>query len=434
MIRPEADRDLLFGIVALQAGLIDADRLAAALDGVVDGRGRTVEEVLARDGLLSEEDRRAIAALLVAQAGATATSGVGRSLARFLNSRGEAVTDDGRDTVHEDDEFVVVDAEGPASVFLRPIELGPCELDPTAIGQGPADRGAEAEADRGAEAEPAGPGDRGRFEVVRPLAMGGLGVVSIAVDRDLNRQVALKEIRRDRLDVTDGRARFVLEARLTGRLEHPGIVPVYGFGHDERGRPYYAMRLIRGETLAQASRRHRREAAEAGRRVDLSTPAFRELLRRFIAACEAVAYAHSRGVIHRDLKPGNIMLGPYGETLVVDWGLARPIGGVPIGAGAAVGTPGYMSPEQRAGDSGGVGPASDVYGLGATLTELLTGAPPTVGDPVASTVEAGPRGGPGPAPRPAVGAAAGAGGDLPEGDGDEPRATATRRPRRWPRT
>ena len=183
--------------------------------------------------------------------------------------------------------------------------------------------------------------------------------------------------------------------------------------------------------------------------------ALRQLLSRFVAVCNAVAYAHSRGVIHRDLKPANILLGPYGETLVVDWGLAKVVGrgeaARSVGAaeatlqpasgsgssetlpGTALGTPAYMSPEQAEGRLERVGPASDVYSLGATLYCLLTGRPPLEETDVAavlrqvqrgefSAAAAGRRPGPG---RP--------GGDLPEGDGRRRPRIAMPRPARWPR-
>jgi serine/threonine protein kinase len=136
--------------------------------------------------------------------------------------------------------------------------------------------------------------------------------------------VALKQIQGRYAHDPTSRTRFVREAEITGGLEHPGIVPVYGLGRDSQGRPYYAMRFVRGETLQEAiGRFHAAEgpARDPGERA----LAWRGLLRRFIDACNAVAYAHSRGVIHRDLKPANILLGPFGETLVVDWGLAKAV-------------------------------------------------------------------------------------------------------------
>jgi serine/threonine protein kinase len=234
-----------------------------------------------------------------------------------------------------------------------------------------------------------------RFQILRPHARGGLGEVFVAHDGELNRSVALKEIQERYADHPEMRARFLVEAKVTGGLEHPGIVPIYSLGHHADGRPYYAMRFIRGETLKDAIARFHQSPARAFVQGDLE---FRQLLSRFVAVCNAVAYAHSRGVIHRDLKPANVMLGKYGETLVVDWGLAKVVGRdagcvalgpdeaslVPVlydgsdatQAGAALGTPAFMSPEQAAGRLDLVGPASDVYNLGATLYALLTGLPP----------------------------------------------------------
>ena len=244
----------------------------------------------------------------------------------------------------------------------------------------------------------------GRYRIVESHAHGGLGEVFLAHDTELHRSVALKEIRPELAGHADLRARFVLEAEITGGLEHPGIVPVYGLGAYADGRPFYAMRFIRGESLTAAIARLHDSQAErrdgSARILEL-----RKLLGSFITVCNTVAYAHSRGVIHRDLKPDNIMLGAYGETLLVDWGLAKLVaspedlaehGGdaaasdwstaaicpsaavdsTPTEMGTAIGTLSYMSPEQAAGLIDQLGPASDIYSLGATLYVLLTGEVP----------------------------------------------------------
>jgi tetratricopeptide (TPR) repeat protein len=245
---------------------------------------------------------------------------------------------------------------------------------------------------RGDAGAPAGA--RSRYLPLRPLGKGGLGEVFVALDEELNREVALKEIQEQHRGSGDSVARFLLEAEVTGRLEHPGVVPVYGLGRSADGRPYYAMRLIKGETLKDAIEGFH-NADTPGRDAGERGLAFRELLRRFTDVCNAAAYAHSKGVLHRDLKPANVMLGPFGETLVIDWGLAkvlcRPTGdstegvsllrgtqATPGGTGLA-GTPGYLSPEQADGLTDDLTPASDVYGLGAVLYTLLTGRPPFQG-------------------------------------------------------
>jgi serine/threonine-protein kinase len=237
------------------------------------------------------------------------------------------------------------------------------------------------------------PAPSGRYRVLRPLAQGGLGQVFVAYDEELQRQVALKEVQARFADEAASRARFVREARITARLEHPGIVPVYGLGRHSDRRPYYAMRLIGGVTLREEIDRYHADAP--GRDPGERALELRRLLGRFLDVCNTMAYAHSRGVMHRDLKPSNIQLGPYGETLVVDWGLAKPFGppgGVSVGddsaplpvadgpehtlCGVVVGTPAYMSPEQAEGHIDRLGPASDIYNLGAVLYTLLTGKTP----------------------------------------------------------
>jgi eukaryotic-like serine/threonine-protein kinase len=236
-----------------------------------------------------------------------------------------------------------------------------------------------------------------RYYVETFHAAGGLGVVYRARDEELNRTVALKCMKTAAsADSPTGR-QFLLEAELTSRLEHPGIAPVHGRGKTADGRPYYAMRFVDGETLQDAASRYHLPAA-----VGDQNTALRRLLRAFVVVCETVAYAHAQGVIHRDLKPANVMVGPFGEVLVMDWGLATEVRNTKCGAGnedppttslnnaaesttamtvtgRAKGSPAFMSPEQARGDWDRVGPASDVYSLGSTLYYLLTGRVPYEG-------------------------------------------------------
>ena len=181
-----------------------------------------------------------------------------------------------------------------------------------------------------------------RYDVEGELGRGGMGVVYRARDRLLGRSIALKVIN-DGSEISEG------EARIIAQLEHPGIVPLYDAGSLPDGRGYYAMKLVEGASLDEFLARE-------------STLA--ERLRIFERVCEAVAFAHSRGVVHRDLKPQNVMIGEFGEVLVMDWGVARRLEDSEP-AGTVVGTPRYMAPEH---DSG---PPCDVYALGALLDDLM---------------------------------------------------------------
>jgi eukaryotic-like serine/threonine-protein kinase len=217
-----------------------------------------------------------------------------------------------------------------------------------------------------------------KYELVEKLGQGGMGTVYRCRDRDLGRDVALKVLSLPPADA-QARDRMLQEARIIARLEHPEIVPVHDVGTLPDGRVYYAMKLVRG------------------RRLDEPTDApLSERLRMFEKVCQAVAFAHAHGVLHRDLKPQNIMVGAFGEVLVMDWGLAKEAGACSASkepspltpgpcplpsepktqAGAVLGTPGYMAPEQARGGGDRVDERTDVYALGGILTFLLGGCGP----------------------------------------------------------
>lgn len=254
---------------------------------------------------------------------------------------------------------------------------------------------------------PAGESVISRYRLTKLHARGGIGQVWLARDELMGRQVALKELRPDRRDAsTTLQDRFVEEAKITGQLEHPGIVPVYELARrGENALPFYTMRFVQGRTLMAATREYhkKRQAGEAGR-LELDA-----LLNAFVAVCNTLAYAHSRGVIHRDLKGENIVLGDYGEVIVLDWGLAKVYlaqdtgdstevsGLVSIDRdetfegtrdGQVMGTPAYIPPEQATGRLDLVGPRSDVYGLGAILYEIIAGHPPFRGQDVVEILKA----------------------------------------------
>ena len=235
-----------------------------------------------------------------------------------------------------------------------------------------------------------------RFHPIRLHAKGGLGAVFLARDAELGRTVALKEIQSKHSLDRSSQDRFVAEAVVTGALEHPGIVPVYGLGRYSDGRPYYAMRFIQGKSFQEAINEFHKSNPVKDAQTYVSRE-FKSLLRTFIELCSAMYYAHEHGILHRDIKPDNVMLGKFGETMVVDWGLAKVLGKSPSETpqefdnlalrkldgetmvGAVLGTPAYMSPEQAKGMLDELTPASDIYSLGATLFTLLTGERPIDG-------------------------------------------------------
>jgi len=203
-----------------------------------------------------------------------------------------------------------------------------------------------------------------RYELVEKIGQGGMGTVFSARDRELDRLVALK-ILNAVPDNPEAMARTVREAHITARLEHPSIVPIHDAGLLSDGRFYYAMKLVRGQRWDEAVK---------------PTMPLQERLQLFQKVCDAVAFAHAHSVVHRDLKPQNLMLGPFGEVLVMDWGVAKEIGDgqrpADEATGVILGTPGYMAPEQARGEAELIDERADVHALGAILYFLLCGQAP----------------------------------------------------------
>ena len=218
-----------------------------------------------------------------------------------------------------------------------------------------------------------------RYRPIAVIGRGGMGVVWRAHDAELDRDVAVKVLAEH--VVADALAvRLRREARILARLEHPGIIAVHDSGVLEDGRAWYVMRLVRGERLDEAARRF---------------DTVGEVLRIMLRLADTIAFAHRQGIIHRDLKPANVMVGPFGEVLVLDWGVAGAVGSAGAGPvpppasdpevtahGAVLGTPGYMAPEQAAGVA--TDTRSDIFGLGAILRDMLVALPGKVPPPLAS--------------------------------------------------
>lgn len=369
------DRNLLFGVFAVLLGHVSPPELAAAAGDWIDDPSGDLSQRLEAAGKITPERRAFIGALI-----------------------DEAIRANGGDISGA---FAMIG--GPDQVFRAFAGRLSCSFGPEGI-----------RLDRppyGAETFGAGVTETpGRYSVHSEHGRGGMGRVLLVHDEHMGRDVALKELLPDTalgdLETTLSApvrrslpvvARFLQEAKITAQLEHPAIVPVYELGHRMDGTAYYTMKLVRGRTLAEAIHR----AKGLGERLTL--------LPHFLDLCNAVAYAHSRGVIHRDIKPGNVMVGEFGETVVLDWGLAKAKGQRDIHSegfadamrlvdlgdegeltktqyGHALGTPNYMPPEQAAGRLDSIDERSDVYSLGAVLYEMLTGRPPFRGSDAKSVI------------------------------------------------
>lgn len=360
MAAVSADRNLLFGVLAVQLDFVSRNDLIAATSRWVLDKEQPLSDVFVSLGMLSVDESQLI-------------DGV---VKKHLERNG----DNPKQSLHALEAFgqirdTLKDLRDTALQHSVEFEtLGTLPDDPYVTQSPPQVQSTDS---------------RQRFTFLRVHQKGGLGCVSVARDEELNREIALKEILPAHADNVENRNRFIREAEITGALEHPGVVPVYSLGQFADGRPFYAMRFIHGVNLQDAIKDYYKRKSSPGEK----QLEFRQLIAITIHVCHALDYAHSRGVIHRDIKPSNIMLGDYGETLVVDWGLAKTFDGpvesddttIPLvqttqqasststQIGRVVGTPSYMSPEQAAGRLDSLGPTSDIYSLGATLYQILTG-------------------------------------------------------------
>ncbi len=360
----EDDRDLLFGVLAMQLRGVSPAQLAQCASSWAFDRSRNLSNYLVASGFLQESDCDFLNRL-VDEAIAAHSGDVQATLAGFGGAECIDRTFMGQ-APYDGDEDVTIERRG--------IPLGQLDDSVPAVDETP-----------------------GRYTSVSEYARGGMGRVLLVYDEHIGREVAMKELlpfaaqedetltpRHQALTVV---SRFLQEARLTGQLEHPAIIPVYELGRHEDGSMYYTMKLVRGRTLLDVLK---------------ETPSLTgrlSLLPHFLDMCQAMAYAHSRGIIHRDIKPGNIMIGEFGETVVLDWGLAkslqddteRPdnfaetlrafrmsssVEATQTTYGQVLGTPVYMPPEQAKGDLDQIDERSDVYSLGAVLYEILTGKGP----------------------------------------------------------
>lgn len=374
--RFEGDRNLLFGVFAVQLRKVSPQEIMAAAGAWAADASKDLPTRLREQSILTQSDVDFIARLV--DEAVRAHSG---DIEAALNTLGGAQ---------------VLQATFGNSIDLTQHRLGAAAGSPVFLDGRPLDP----DSVPGVQETP------GRYTHVSEHARGGMGRVLLVHDGFLGRNVALKELMPGQRPTSDPDnpstpvrqymgflSRFLQEARITGQLEHPSIVPVYELGHRQDGTLYYTMKLVRGKTL--------REAINQSKTIRDRL----SLLAHFVDLCQAIAYAHSRGIVHRDIKPDNVMVGEFGETVVLDWGLAKAkdredchadglaetirmlqLGDVDSALktqyGQVMGTPGYMSPEQALGRISEVEEKSDVYSLGAVLYQMLAGRPPFTGKSV----------------------------------------------------
>ena len=401
----KTQNDLLFGMVAFQTGAVEADRLAETCALWSADNSVSLADRLVDRGCLTIEQKSQVETLVAEELknhGGDAEATLAATVdGRFLDAIRDVSATVGHDVAH------LAETLAPGANYEVLGSLKPAE---------------DANSDR--------------YTRTHLHAKGGMGQVWVARDGSLGRQIALKELRPDQTDNSIICSRFLYEAKITAQLEHPGIVPVYELGGGQV--PFYTMRFVKGRTLSEATRSYHKERV-AGTADSLGLV---NLLSAFLGVCHAIAYAHSRGVIHRDLKGQNVILGDFGEVIVLDWGIAKQIGPITAGSPAAggdvvesfrvggsddvsharvvangtlnpdqtlpagtdssnasstrprldsgagpegtmhgqlLGTPGFMAPEQASGLLDQIDQRTDVYGLGAVLYEILTGNPPFIG-------------------------------------------------------
>jgi serine/threonine-protein kinase len=400
----EADRNLLFGLIALQNGLIDQSQLVASFQAWTLAKDRPLAEHLVGRGDLDPDQRPIVEAMvglhLKKHGGSAEQSLAAIPAAATARQRLRGITDPDL---------------GASLALLGPATDGDGDGEPLIVLASTAAFSAVtlAGTEPGMDPPTGPPGDSsidhaaGRYQLLGEIARGGMGAVLRGRDPSLGRDLALKVLldqHRDRPDLIN---RFVEEAQICGQLQHPGVVPVYELGALADRRPFFTMKLVKGQTMARLL-------------ADRSSPGsdLPRFLSVFEAVCQTMAYAHARGVIHRDLKPSNVMVGSFGEVQVMDWGLAkvlpkegRPVPGArdrPINetivatarskgdselsqAGSVLGTPAYMAPEQARGETEAVDRRADVFAMGSILCEILTGAPAFSGDSAAAILQSAAR-------------------------------------------